>query len=183
MTKGRSTEDEVKSLKYSGRSTEKVHENVRLTLSDKNFYLFFQLLICYNPISRPSDKKEEERIEGAGMKVDEGRIEGDLAVSRAFGDFQFKQNLDLSPSDQSVSCLPDIKVLERSNIDQFVAIACDGVFDIFENNDLANVIRSNFAQTENLVETSERILDISLNKGSTDNMTLIIIAFDTLFQK
>ena len=40
---------------------------------------------------RPSDSREERRISTAGLHVEEGRISGDLAVSRALGDFQFKQ--------------------------------------------------------------------------------------------
>ena len=37
--------------------------------------------------------------------------------------------------------------------------------------------------TENLAEATERIIDICLNKGSTDNMTLIIIAFNSVFSE
>ena len=117
------------------------------------------------------------------MRVEEGRICGDLAVSRALGDFQFKQCSDVPHRDQPVSCLPDMKVIERTSQDHFLALACDGVFDIFSNNELAQVIRSNFAQTEDLAETVERILTISLNKGSTDNMTLIVIGFNPIFEQ
>lgn len=115
------------------------------------------------------------------MTVDSGRIQGELAVSRALGDFQFKECSNVPHKDQPVSCLPDMKIVERTNQDQFMALACDGVFDMFSNNELAQVIRSNFAETEDLSVTAERILDISLNKGSTDNMTIIIIAFNSLF--
>jgi serine/threonine protein phosphatase PrpC len=34
---------------------------------------------------------ETSRISSAGLKVRDGRVQGNLAVSRAFGDFQYKK--------------------------------------------------------------------------------------------
>ena len=40
---------------------------------------------------KPEDDSEERRIRAAGSYVANGRVEGDLAVSRGLGDFRFKQ--------------------------------------------------------------------------------------------
>ena len=47
--------------------------------------------VLYCDFVRPSNSREERRISTGGLHVEEGRILGDLAVSRALGDFQFKQ--------------------------------------------------------------------------------------------
>jgi serine/threonine protein phosphatase PrpC len=51
---------------------------------------------------KPTDELEQTRIYRAGGKVHAGRVDGDLAVSRAFGDFRFKNRLDLPPNQQKV---------------------------------------------------------------------------------
>ncbi|MES1909254.1 MAG: hypothetical protein MHM6MM_002025 [Cercozoa sp. M6MM] len=43
------------------------------------------------PPHKPQDEEEKERIESAGGLVINGRVDGVLAVSRALGDFEFKQ--------------------------------------------------------------------------------------------
>ena len=52
----------------------------------------------------PTNPDEYLRIKRAGGFVNHDRVNGSLAMSRAFGDFIFKQNEDLSPEDQAVSC-------------------------------------------------------------------------------
>ncbi len=44
---------------------------------------------------KPNMAGERARIEGAGGRVSIGRVNGDLAVSRALGDFPFKCNKSL----------------------------------------------------------------------------------------
>jgi len=51
---------------------------------------------------------------------------GDLALSRALGDFEFKENCMLSPEDQIVTANPDITSHERTGEDEFIVLACDG---------------------------------------------------------
>merc|ERR1712062_616762 len=57
---------------------------------------------------KPMDEKERERIEAAGGFVEFNRVNGNLALSRALGDFVFKMNEKPSQSEQIVTCLPDI---------------------------------------------------------------------------
>jgi serine/threonine protein phosphatase PrpC len=41
--------------------------------------------------------------------VEESRVNGMLALSRALGDFEYKQNKLLKAMDQAVTAFPDIK--------------------------------------------------------------------------
>lgn len=52
---------------------------------------------------KPYDEPERKRIEHAGGCVQWKRVDGDLAVSRAFGDFQYKNRADLPAQEQKVA--------------------------------------------------------------------------------
>lgn len=51
---------------------------------------------------------------------------GNLALSRAIGDFEFKQNYALPPEEQVVTVNPEIIVHDVTPEDEFLVIACDG---------------------------------------------------------
>jgi serine/threonine protein phosphatase PrpC len=53
---------------------------------------------------KPTDETEMERIINAGGYVEFGRVNGNLALSRAIGDFEFKQSEDLPAEKQVVTC-------------------------------------------------------------------------------
>lgn len=58
------------------------------------------------PLSRdhkPTLKDERERIEAAGGWVEFNRVNGQLALTRALGDFMFKRNERKSPQEQIVT--------------------------------------------------------------------------------
>lgn len=54
-------------------------------------------------------ESEKRRIENAGGKVSWKRVDGDLAVSRALGDFYYKNRPDLPPEEQKVTACPEIQ--------------------------------------------------------------------------
>jgi protein phosphatase 2C family protein 2/3 len=74
---------------------------------------------------------EKARISAAGGFVDFGRVNGNLALSRAIGDFEFKKSADLSPEQQIVTAFPDVITHEISPDDEFLVIACDGNSSLF----------------------------------------------------
>lgn len=46
---------------------------------------------------KPDNAGELARIEKAGHHVEDSRVDGNLALSRAFGDFQYKDGVTLKP--------------------------------------------------------------------------------------
>lgn len=72
------------------------------------------------------DTGEKLRIVSAGGFVDFGRVNGNLALSRAIGDFEFKKSAELSPEQQIVTAYPDVTIHDISDDDEFLVIACDG---------------------------------------------------------
>lgn len=71
---------------------------------------------------------EKARITAAGGFVDFGRVNGNLALSRAIGDFEFKKSAELAPEQQIVTAYPDVVVHDLAEDDEFLVIACDGEF-------------------------------------------------------
>lgn len=74
---------------------------------------------------------EKARINAAGGFVDFGRVNGNLALSRAIGDFEFKKSAELAPEQQIVTAFPDVTVHEITDDDEFLVVACDGSYDLF----------------------------------------------------
>lgn len=55
-------------------------------------------------------------------------MNGNLALSRAIGDFEFKKSAELSPEQQIVTAFPDVITHPISDDDEFLVIACDGAY-------------------------------------------------------
>jgi protein phosphatase 2C family protein 2/3 len=53
-------------------------------------------------------------------------VNGNLALSRAIGDFEFKKSHELSPEQQIVTAFPDVTSHSISDDDEFIVVACDG---------------------------------------------------------
>ena len=85
---------------------------------------------------------EKARIQAAGGFVDFGRVNGNLALSRAIGDFEFKKSAELPPEHQIVTAFPDVEIHEINEDDEFLVVACDGMATLPISTGLvANAIR------------------------------------------
>ena len=56
------------------------------------------------------------------------RVDGSLAMSRAIGDWQYK-NEKLDAQKMAVSAYPDVTVHEINKDTKFLICACDGIWD------------------------------------------------------
>ena len=63
------------------------------------------------------------------------------------------------------------------DLDQFLVLACDGVWDVMTNEDICNFICHRLKVHDNLETICNEVIDTCLYKGSRDNMSIIIIAF------
>ena len=127
---------------------------------------------------KPNEPVELSRIINAGGFVRIKRVDGDLAVSRALGDFQYKNRTNLPPELQKVTALPDVIVYPRDiTKDEFVVLACDGIWDVLSNQECCASIQKIFDEGEkNFGLVCEEMLDLCLEKNSRDNMTMLIVA-------
>uniref|UniRef100_A0A8B9L3A1 protein-serine/threonine phosphatase n=1 Tax=Astyanax mexicanus TaxID=7994 RepID=A0A8B9L3A1_ASTMX len=126
---------------------------------------------------KPSNPLEKERIQNAGGAVMIQRVNGSLAVSRALGDFDYKCVHGKGPTEQLVSPEPEVYEIKREEDDEFVVLACDGIWDVMTNEELCDFVRSRLEVTEDLERVCNEIVDTCLYKGSRDNMSVVLVCF------
>jgi protein phosphatase 2C family protein 2/3 len=78
---------------------------------------------------KPNTPSEKARIERANGFVEDGRVNGNLALSRSIGDFEYKSNPILKPKDHIVSAYPDVSIEKLAPECEFIVVACDGIWD------------------------------------------------------
>ena len=91
---------------------------------------------------KPEDKTERDRIYKAGSTVTEGRVDGNLNLSRSIGDLKHKQVASLPPAEQPITCVPDVKTRTLSPDDEFLVIACDGIWEQKSSQDIVDFVRA-----------------------------------------
>lgn len=126
---------------------------------------------------KPFHPIERKRIIDAGGTATQ-RVNGTLAVSRALGDFEFKKDELRGSCEQLVSPEPEVTVLERHPTDEFLILACDGIWDVMNNIDICEFVRYKLKIEPNLTNVCSSVLDVCLRKGSRDNMSIIIVVFE-----
>merc|ERR1712098_519029 len=98
---------------------------------------------------KPNHPIEKDRIEAAGGYVEtistgartHYRVNGNLNLSRAIGDLEYKKRTDLPPEEQIICATPDIIVESATPADEFIVLACDGVWDVLSNEEVAEFVR------------------------------------------
>lgn len=135
---------------------------------------------------KPSIPLELKRIERAGGWVSDGRVLGNLNLSRGLGDSEYKLDESLTPSEQIISAFPDVKIEELDSDCDFVVLACDGIWDCKSNQEVCDFfmerIRKRPAEklSKFIEELYEEILapDVYTQEGvGCDNMSCIVIQF------
>jgi protein phosphatase 2C family protein 2/3 len=117
---------------------------------------------------------EKDRIVAAGGHVTNGRVNGNLALSRALGDFMFKKNKSLLPENQIITANPEVTVHNITEEDEFLVIACDGIWDCMSSQQVVDFIRRKISQGEGLDEIGEMLCDHCLapdNNPSTKHLS------------
>lgn len=66
---------------------------------------------------KPDNDLELTRIQNANHFVEDSRVDGNLALSRALGDFQYKDQPNLDPKSQAVTAFADVKTVQRKKGD------------------------------------------------------------------
>lgn len=120
---------------------------------------------------KPSHPPEEERIKAAGGWVSFGRVMGFLGVSRAFGDSEMK-----AASSKMIIATPEIQRKEITTEDDFLILACDGLWDVFENDDACELIRKMFRENKSCTQASKESVRQAIDiLNTSDNVSVITV--------
>ena len=105
----------------------------------------------------------------------QGRVNGMLSLSRAFGDFGFKSS-SLAPDEQAVTVVPDVTSLPLTPDDEFVVLGCDGIWDVMTNQGAVTFLRERIAEHGDASLACEELLESNLkDPRGTDNMTAVVM--------
>ncbi|XP_004498799.1 probable protein phosphatase 2C 60 [Cicer arietinum] len=131
---------------------------------------------------KPDLEIERDRIYKAGGFIHAGRVNGSLNLARAIGDVDFKNNRFLSAEKQVVTAKPDINTVDLCDDDEFLVLACDGIWDCLSSQQLVDFVRQELLMETKLSEVCERVLDRCLAPSlavgdGCDNMTMILVQF------
>jgi protein phosphatase 1L len=117
---------------------------------------------------KATNEKEKQRIEDAGGLVlyvkGVARVNGRLAVSRAFGDAELQQYVIANPEITCHQITPD---------DEYIVIGSDGLWDALSNEQVMACIRNHpWLSTD---EIAQVLVNRAIEEGSMDNVTVMLI--------
>lgn len=132
---------------------------------------------------KPEREDETSRIEAAGGRViywDGYRVGGLLALSRAIGDRYLKRY---------VVSEPEVTFLQRTEEDECLIIASDGLWDVVSNDVACEVARKCFATARRRNEfgaspngedsasayAAGLLVKLAYGRGSKDNITVVVV--------
>jgi len=137
------------------------------------------------PLSKdhcPTEYGERQRIQKQGGFVRDGRVQGVLEVSRAFGDIRFKKY---------VTSTPDIMKCTLTENDRYIIMACDGLWKGFTVQEavsyIDNILEDEDEGKEDEITASEAVVDgrferacasvasEAVRRGSSDNVTVVLV--------
>ncbi|KAG4980246.1 hypothetical protein AAZX31_12G109900 [Glycine max] len=131
-------------------------------------------IICENGKARQlsvdhEPSKEKKSIERRGGFVsnipgDVPRVDGQLAVARAFGDRSLKMHL---------SSEPDVIVQEVDQHTEFLILASDGIWKVMSNEEAVESIR----QIKDAQAAAKQLIEEAVCKKSKDDISCIVVRF------
>lgn len=130
---------------------------------------------------KPGNECETKRIIAAGGWVEFNRVNGNLALSRALGDFVFKKNDKKTAEEQIVTAYPDVVIKDITPDHEFIVLACDGIWDVLSNEEVVDFIRTRIAAKMEPEQICEELMtrclapDCQMGGLGCDNMTVVLV--------
>jgi len=141
-------------------------------------------ILLTQPHNLKANVEERDRVKQSGGVIIHGRLGhpflnpefASLGVSRAIGDSIFKDPAFTDGKPSGLIAEPEIEKVSLLPEDQFIILACDGVWDVFKHHDAIAFVRNALLENGNDPQKAAvELVQSALSKGSTDNITALII--------
>ncbi len=96
------------------------------------------------------------------------RVNGTLSVSRAIGDVKEKK---------FVIGDADVTEVDIDGTEDYLVIACDGVWDVVNGEELVECVKEHFEKGGQKKDMAKAIVDFAISEGSGDNLSVIVVFF------
>lgn len=142
-----------------------------INLGDSKMLYIKNNNIIYNSIlHRPNNNEESLRIRKT-YNIINNRIDNSLSLSRSIGDYKFKiYNNKYDGILSAVSVIPSINYFEKLK-NSYIIFCTDGFNDFVDIFSIINILNNNTINNSLI----NKLINYSIQKGSNDNITLIII--------
>lgn len=134
---------------------------------------------------KPDRPDEMQRVEAAGGRVinwNGYRVLGVLATSRSIGDYYLKPY---------VSAEPEVTVVDRTEQDEFLILASDGLWDVVSNEVACKIARnclsgraaSKFPESvagRTAADAAALLTELAMSRGSRDNISVVVVELQRL---
>eukprot|EP00257_Ricinus_communis_P018527 XP_015577265.1 probable protein phosphatase 2C 28 isoform X3 [Ricinus communis] len=131
-------------------------------------------VLCRNGVAKQlsvdhEPQKEKELVESRGGFVSKKpgsvpRVDGQLAMTRAFGDGRLKDHITSEPNLIA-------KIIDKGV--EFLILASDGLWKVMSNQEAYDCIRD----LEDAQEAAEKLIAEALVRGSMDDISCIVVTF------
>ncbi|CAM0943397.1 unnamed protein product [Alopecurus aequalis] len=120
---------------------------------------------------------ERERVESLGGYVNDGYLNGQLAVTRALGDWHLDGLKETGEPGGPLSAEPELKMITLTKDDEFLIIGSDGIWDYFSNQNSVDFARRRLQEHNDPRRCCKEIVEEAIRRGSADNLTAVMVSF------
>ena len=139
---------------------------------------------------KPASPAEAARIRAAGGFVSSiggvTRVNGNLSLSRAIGDLQYKGDASRGREHQVVTAEPDVRTSPLQPGDEFLLLACDGIWDVVDRQAAVEAVGAALDSGAPPSAAACALLDACLSPdpratrgAGCDNMTALVVLLPT----
>ncbi|XP_010465755.1 PREDICTED: probable protein phosphatase 2C 43 [Camelina sativa] len=118
---------------------------------------------------------ERRRVEDLGGYFEGEYLYGDLAVTRALGDWSVKRFSPLGGSFSPLISDPDIQQMILTEEDEFLVMGCDGVWDVMTSQYAVTFVRQGLRRHGDPRRCAMELGREALRLDTSDNVTVVVI--------
>ncbi|CAK8578138.1 unnamed protein product [Lathyrus sativus] len=131
-------------------------------------------ILCKNGIAKQltvdhEPEKEKDLVERRGGFVSKrpgsvARVDGELAMTRAFGDGKLKEH---------ITAEPDVMIKKIDDETEFIILASDGLWKVMTNQEACNCIKD----VDDAQKAARKLVKEAKSMGSYDDISCIVVMF------
>ena len=95
---------------------------------------------------KPECEVEIARITKAGSTISDGRVDGNLNLTRSLGDLKYKSRENLTPEEQAITANPDTYCFDLEDTIDFIIMGCDGIWEKKSNEEMVAYVYDKLKQ-------------------------------------
>jgi protein phosphatase 2C family protein 2/3 len=130
---------------------------------------------------KPGAAGEAARIAAAGGRVcPDGFLNASLGVARAIGDYEGDGLKSLGADGRLVGPLtaaPDVSTSQLTPDDEFLVVACDGLWDVVSSARAVELARGALAAANDPAAAAAFLVRAALDLHASDNVTALVVCF------